>query len=623
MVIKKWFSFCFNIMSRTRSILFLVLVLSACLNCFALNWGLPGNWYNDSKVKLFLQMTHRGSLNPKFFYHPSFHLYVTGLTLVPYAFYKYALFKIPLDDRTNYEIMLLIGRALSAMLAVLTVAATYFLGKQVYGRNVGIWAAFFLATTMSAIEMAHMDGPEAMLAFLCVMTLICLIRFIVIGGTREAIFAGAVMGFAIATKQSAMVLPVVAVIASFVRLRDEVRFNVPSRSRARRAAFNQVALIAGFLLTALLLPRMAFPPDLYTSEQARAIQIFFTDVTRLCYIASILLLGLFFLPMWAKRSKDALTIFLTDRRIVILFLMMLLCYFVGTPFTLLDFKTFLQDFSQEWVERHSFKGFSNAGRSWLPYVSIIGNGMGWPSAILCFTGLALTILKCTEKRAETGLILLFTALFYGILGSFRWRSMYYLAPLWPILSLYAGNAAWFLTQMPTTSLAIGSRIIVGFVAAYSVAYACALDCMLRCDTRNIIQNWMAVNVPLNSKVDTFAHECYLPNFRSDLVVRNFVEVDDMDFGAAKFEEFALRYPHVGGDYVVLTSLYYNRYFDEFDAPHPFPERTRFYRSLMQGHVGYEVVAKAEVVLPFWLRPRPDNVSPNILVLQKRNDSTSD
>jgi uncharacterized membrane protein len=603
--------------------LYLVLVLSVCFNCFALDWGLPGNWYNDSKVKLLLQMTHRGSLNPNFFYHPSFHLYVTGLALVPYAFCKYALFKIPFDDRTNHETMILIGRALSAMLAALTVAATYILGRQVYGRNVGIWAAFFLATTMSAIEMAHMDGPEAMLAFLCVMSLICLIRFIVIGGTREAVFAGALMGFAIATKQSAMVLPVVAVIASFVRLRDEVRSNVPSRSRARRAALNQVALTAGFLLTALLLPRITFAPDLYTLEQARAIRVFFSDVARLCYIASILLFGLFFLPRWAKRSKDVLTIFLTDRRIVILFLMMLLCYFAGTPFTLLDFKTFLQDFSQEWVERHSFKGFSNAGRSWLPYLPIIGNGMGWPSAILCFIGLALTILKPAERRAETALILLFTALFYGILGSFRWRSMYYLAPLWPILSLYAGNAAWSLIQLPTTSLAICSRIVVGFVVAYNVAYACTLDCMLWRDTRNIIQDWMRINIPLHSRVDAFAYECYLPNFRSDLVVRNYEEVDDMNLGAAKFEEFALRYPHVGGDYIVLTSLYYNRYFDEFDAPHPFPERTRFYRSLMQGRLGYDVVAKAEVVLPFWLRPRPDNVSPNILVLQKRSDNTSD
>lgn len=136
------------------------------------------------------------------------------------------------------------ARLLSAGLGLSTVVAMYPLGKLLYGRAAGLVAAFFLAVMPYHVVVTRqvlLDGPET---FFAVVALFCTARFCVEQRPRWLYATAAVMGLALLTKETAVIL-VLALFVFFV-LRREIHV----RSRDLLIALGlMVAIVVAYPLS--------------------------------------------------------------------------------------------------------------------------------------------------------------------------------------------------------------------------------------------------------------------------------------------------------------------------------------------------------------------------------------
>ncbi len=102
--------------------------------------------------------------------------------------------------------LLLVGRALAALLDLGTVALTYALARQLYGRGVGLLAAALLATTVLHVQQAHFYTVDVPLALCSLGALYFAVRFTQRGRSVDACLSGAWAGLALGCKLSAGLL---------------------------------------------------------------------------------------------------------------------------------------------------------------------------------------------------------------------------------------------------------------------------------------------------------------------------------------------------------------------------------------------------------------------------------
>jgi hypothetical protein len=81
--------------------------------------------------------------------------------------------------------------------------------------------------------------------------------------------------------------------------------------------------------------------------------------------------------------------------------------------------------------------------------------------------------------------------------------------------------------------------------------------------------------------------------------------------ADRFAEAAARYPSEASEWLVLTASFYERFLDH---PDQHPERTRFFRGLLEGRGGFAVQARFRQ--QGWRRPEAEFVDPEIVVLRR-------
>jgi 4-amino-4-deoxy-L-arabinose transferase-like glycosyltransferase len=102
--------------------------------------------------------------------------------------------------------LLFVSRALAALFDLGTVALTFALGRQVWGRRIGLLAAAFVALMMLHVQHAHFYAADVPLAFFSVGTLLFAARLAKSGQSRHAWLAGVWAGLAVGTKFNAALL---------------------------------------------------------------------------------------------------------------------------------------------------------------------------------------------------------------------------------------------------------------------------------------------------------------------------------------------------------------------------------------------------------------------------------
>ena len=108
-------------------------------------------------------------LNPHFFAYGSFPMYFLKFTGFLMSFSN------PLFSQ--YDLINLLGRFLSAVFDIGTLFILFILGRRLVNTQVGLLAGFFYAISVLPIQLSHFYAVDTQLTFFILLTLYLLIRF--------------------------------------------------------------------------------------------------------------------------------------------------------------------------------------------------------------------------------------------------------------------------------------------------------------------------------------------------------------------------------------------------------------------------------------------------------------
>ena len=215
-----------------------VIVLAAVVRFIGVNWDQGHHFHPDERRIAFAIEELSFSplqLNPHFFAYGSLPIYVMKAAS-SIAGEVYA----PLR---GYDSTITIGRVVSGIAGTLTVWVLFLLGRRLYNPTVGLLAAVLLAACVLHVQNSHFMTTDIFLTFLVLVALYFLIGVVQRGETRDYLYAGLAIGFAGATKFSALPLLAPLGVAALIRLGRERRL-LPILARGAVALIATAAAFA-------------------------------------------------------------------------------------------------------------------------------------------------------------------------------------------------------------------------------------------------------------------------------------------------------------------------------------------------------------------------------------------
>lgn len=128
-------------------------------------------------------------------------------------------------------------RVMLATFGALTAVATFYLGRRLWGERVGTYAGVAVAVNPGTIFSSGLTGPENLIAFLLVVSILMLLRLRETQTGRDAALSGLVIGLVAMTKTFYVTFPLLA--AAWLMFQPGSK---------RRLARNAAILCGGFLL---------------------------------------------------------------------------------------------------------------------------------------------------------------------------------------------------------------------------------------------------------------------------------------------------------------------------------------------------------------------------------------
>jgi hypothetical protein len=570
--------------------------LSLALNLAGIGWGLPSRFHPDEKADVAATMVREGRLLPDSYVNPSLPLAFTAPVV---AVQRTVLGSAP----EPWSDPLLAGRLLSALAGA---AAVLLLGLAVARAHAeaALPAALLLALAPGVVNLCHFATPEAWL--LAATSLVLLLATRHLGGRAPAWAVGAALGLAVSTKYTAAALAAPTLVALWSRRRGPA-------GRADRLAWLAAALTVLGAGAALAGPAGAGLADRLHLADARllhpeAAHAFVAGLARAAIAGGAAMLGL--LALRASPRTAAWERALVRREVVVAALAAAAGFVLGTPGAVLDTRAFLSDLAFNAQTRHEYKGLVGEATSWGAYLGLAADALTLPVLAAALVGLVMAAWRGLQ-RSRVALVVALAALApYALVASSGHRAMRFLVPALP-------GAAWLAALALTRPLArvksARARRLVTAAVLLRAAVATALVVRLFfVDSRLLAERWMEANVPRGATVDVVTnHAGYAPRVPEGREARLLRTLSREMAPRERFEEAARAYPATASEWLVLTGSFYERFLEN---PGQRPERTRFFRDLLEGRGGFSVAARFRQ--PGWLRPPAEFLDPEIVVLRK-------
>lgn len=297
-------------------------------------------------------------------------------------------------------------------------------------------------------------------------------------------------------------------------------------------------------------------------------------------------------------------------------------FFGTTPYALLNWPEFRAALDNVWHTGAPEGSLADAGRSWDRYVLWLANGLGVPLFLWTAGGVALAahgLRHAPERhRAAYAIHLTWIVLFVSFFGLSPHNALRFALPVAPSLLLLGAVCADRLLSAPAPTLRRAAAAALVVTGVYSVAYCVEANRMLRHDTRYQAGAWLRDQPwPGYAPVQYFGPEAYLPWFdRPTFRVIYLPFVANRALRGDAFREEAEGYLRHTWSVVVDARYYYQRF---FDMPDTWPGRADFYRGMLEGrHApdGYQVVQRFSWPTRWWLAPKPEFASPELVVITK-------
>jgi len=207
-------------------LLIIILEFAFFLRAYGMSFGLPYIYEADAHMYInravcFLQT---GDWNPHWFGNPASILMYLLAAL--YALYfiiaKSFGFFNDIQSFTNYlrvnpTYFYLIGRCLMVFLGTLSTLITYKIGKKIFGKKVGLIAAFLFAVIPIHVGASKIIRTDIMDTFFILLSFFYCIHILEENNLYSYIMAGIFAGLATATKYSAALVILMIVVARMMR----------------------------------------------------------------------------------------------------------------------------------------------------------------------------------------------------------------------------------------------------------------------------------------------------------------------------------------------------------------------------------------------------------------------
>jgi YYY domain-containing protein len=200
----------------SRGLLLLLALFALAIRLIGLDFDQNHFFHPDERAigDAILKLSfHPLQLNPHFFAYGSLPFYLTkGVSSLLAALSGR-------DWFASYDGVVHVGRFLSALAGALTVLLIAAVGRRLYGQKAGLLAGLLLALAVLHIQTSHFASTDVTLTLFVLLALAASGRLARRGRARDALFAGALTGFALATKVSAAPLLLPVAVAVFLACR--------------------------------------------------------------------------------------------------------------------------------------------------------------------------------------------------------------------------------------------------------------------------------------------------------------------------------------------------------------------------------------------------------------------
>jgi hypothetical protein len=246
-------------------------------------------------------------------------------------------------------------------------------------------------------------------------------------------------------------------------------------------------------------------------------------------------------------------------------------FLMTTPYAVLNSAKFLTDFRAE--SRHMQTGHTVSISAWSQlwmyhYWRSMWPGMSGFAAVLSVLGLGFLVRRARiEDLLLVGVVLLFYMPAEYVKAKPAPQPERYILPCLPFLAIAASE---LLRQLHGRGkvFQVGVAALAGVLVFLPLQRTLALASNLRSDTRDQMVAWMKQSVPPGSKI-LMDWKPYCPNFHGEtfevLHIPRADIIEGLDVKALK---------ESGADYLILSSLFYDRYFSQPDAVPAFRQRIR-------------------------------------------------
>jgi hypothetical protein len=283
-------------------------------------------------------------------------------------------------------------------------------------------------------------------------------------------------------------------------------------------------------------------------------------------------------------------------------------FLAGTPYAALEPRAFLSDLAYDDQTRFEYKGLAGEPSSYGAYVGLAADALTAPVLAMAAAGLLVAGARAAQRDRLAPILIAGALAPYALVASSGHQALRFLAPALPALALLAALAVSAMPSRPMRSAVAGLLIARAAMAAVLVIR------LFFVDSRLVASRWLEANTPPGATVDLIANNPgYAPSVPPGRTLRVVPTLSREMAPADRFTDAAARYPAESSPWLILTASYYERFLDH---PEQHPERARFFKDLLDGRGGFDVVARFRQT--GWRRPPAEFVDPEILVLRRQD-----
>lgn len=539
--------------NKYKAILAAVFLLAAFLRLYGINWD--GNSFLHPDERWILMVVDKldwpsswrqfinvnSPLNPHFFAYGSFPLY----------FLKTSQSLVGLFGRQELSLwhLKILGRSLSAFFDLGTLFIVYKFEKRIWGKSAGLLAAFFYATAVFSIQNSHFYTVDIQLTFWCVLAVFLMMRLLNSFSWKVALVLGLAVGFAGATKVTALflVFPLGVTWLMLLVRRSRGGGGDWKTRWLWPAVVLGIALLTFLLLQPYVLIDFAkFKGDILLQSKMSRNTLAFPYTVQ--YVGTV--------PYWY-------------------FLKNLVLWGLGIPLGIL-----------------SLAGLALASLKFCRQVLIlIRKGGDFPER---GSEGSLEPRSFPHRLSSPALLMVsWAVLYFLITGSFAVKFMRYILPLYPFLAMTAAYGLIRISavlgrlltnyELPVSSCQLLVTIFMVLHLGYTVAF---LRIYSTPHTRIAASHWINQNIPAGSVLAVEHWDDTLPLFGQQDYQFVTLRLYDTDKGVVVQE---VEKNLAQADYMIISS---NRLYGSIPRlPDKYAWATQYYRDLFAGNLNFEKVAE--------------------------------